>query len=541
VSPWWRDAVIYEVYLRSFADGNGDGVGDLAGLRSRLPYLRDLGVDALWITPWYPSPMADGGYDVADFRDIDPVFGTLGEAERLIAEAHQHGLRVIPDIVPNHTSDRHAWFRAALAAGPGSPERARYLFRPGRGADGAEPPNNWPSRFGGPAWRRVLEADGRPGEWYLHLYAPEQPDLNWAHPQVRAEFESILRFWFDRGIDGFRIDVAHGMVKDPALPDVAPGADQATDGNHPYRDREELQEIFRGWRAVADGYPGDRTFVAEAWVPSPARLARYVRPGRLHTAFNFNFLRTAWEPAALRPVIDDTLASLGAVGAPPTWVLSNHDVLRHVSRFGRPAQGWANGERYRILAPLDLELGRRRARAAALLLLALPGGCYVYQGEELGLAEVEDLPEEALQDPMWTQSGHTTRGRDGCRVPLPWAGAAPPFGFAPPGAADPWLPQPATWAGLTAQDQDGDPGSVLTLYRTGLRLRRAHPALGDGGLAWCDSGPEVLDFTREPGFRCVLNFSTDEISLPVGSSVLLASAELPDGRLPPDTAAWLGA
>jgi alpha-glucosidase len=541
VSPWWRDAVIYEVYLRSFADGNGDGVGDLAGLRSRLPYLRELGVDALWITPWYPSPMADGGYDVADFRDIDPVFGTLGEAERLIAEAHQHGLRVIPDIVPNHTSDRHAWFRAALAAGPGSPERARYLFRPGRGPDGAEPPNNWLSRFGGPAWRRVVEADGRPGEWYLHLYAPEQPDLNWAHPQVRAEFESILRFWFDRGIDGFRIDVAHGMVKDPDLPDVAPGADQATDGNHPYRDREELQEIFRGWRAVADSYPGDRTFVAEAWVPSPVRLARYVRPGRLHTAFNFNFLRTAWDPRALRSVIDDTLASLGAVGAPPTWVLSNHDVVRHVSRFGRPAQGWANGERYRILAPLDLELGRRRARAAALLLLALPGGCYVYQGEELGLAEVEDLPEEALQDPMWTQSGHTTRGRDGCRVPLPWAGAAPPFGFSPPGAADPWLPQPAIWAGLTAQDQAGDPGSMLTLYLTGLRLRREHPALGDGGLAWCDSGPEVLDFTREFGFRCVLNFSPDEISLPVGSSVLLASAELPDGRLPPDTAAWLGA
>jgi alpha-glucosidase len=541
VSPWWRDAVIYEVYLRSFADGNGDGVGDLAGLRSRLPYLRDLGVDALWITPWYPSPMADGGYDVADFRDIDPVFGTLGEAERLIAEAHQHGLRVIPDIVPNHTSDRHAWFRAALAAGPGSPERARYLFRPGRGADGAEPPNNWPSRFGGPAWRRVVEADGRPGEWYLHLYAPEQPDLNWANPQVHAEFDSILRFWFDRGIDGFRIDVAHGMVKDPDLPDVAPGADQATDGNHPYRDREELQEIYRGWRAVADSYPGDRTFVAEAWVPSPARLARYVRPGRLHTAFNFNFLRTAWEPGGLRAVIDDTVSSLGAVGAPPTWVLSNHDVLRHVSRFGRPAQGWANGERYRIRAPLDLELGRRRARAAALLLLALPGGCYVYQGEELGLAEVEDLPEEALRDPMWTQSGHTNRGRDGCRVPLPWSGAAPPFGFAPPGAADPWLPQPAGWAGLTAQDQDGDPGSVLTLYRTGLRLRREHPALGDGGLAWCDSGPEVLDFTREPGFRCVLNFSTDEIPLPVGWSVLLASAELPDGHLPPDTAAWLGA
>lgn len=537
-SPWWRDAVIYQVYLRSFADGDGDGIGDLAGLRGRLPHLRDLGVDALWITPWYPSPMVDGGYDVADFRDIDPVFGTLAEAEQLIVEAHRHGLAVIPDIVPNHTSDRHPWFTAALAAGPGSPERARYLFRPGRGADGSLPPNNWPSRFGGPAWRRVTEPDGRPGEWYLHLYAPEQPDLNWANPQVRAEFEDVLRFWFDRGVDGFRIDVAHGMVKHPDLPDVAPDADEATDGSHPYRDRDELQEIFRSWRAVADAYPGDRTFVAEAWVPSPVRLARYVQPGRLHTAFNFGFLRTAWEPAALRASIEETVHALGAVGAPPTWVLSNHDVPRHVSRFGRPPQGWANGERYRIRSSLDLELGRRRARAAALLLLALPGGAYIYQGEELGLAEVEDLPEAALQDPIWTQSGHTERGRDGCRVPLPWSGAAPPFGFGPPGAADPWLPQPPDWAGHTARDQQDDPISVLALYRAALRLRRELPALGDGDLSWHDSGPEVLDLSREPGFRCLLNFSRRDVPLPAGR-VLLASAVLRDGRLPPDAGVWL--
>lgn len=537
-AAWWRDAVIYQVYLHSFADGDGDGYGDLAGLRSRLSYLRDLGVDALWITPWYPSPMVDGGYDVADFRAINPLFGDLAEAEKLIAQAHEYGLRILPDIVPNHTSDQHEWFRAALAAGPGSPERARFHFRPGRGPDGSLPPNNWPSRFGGSAWQRVTEADGRPGEWYLHLYAPEQPDLNWANPEIREEFLDILRFWFDRGIDGFRIDVAHGMVKQDGLPDVAPGADEATDGSHPYRDQDELLEIFAEWRRVADAYPDDRTFVAEAWVPSTERLARYVRPGELHTAFNFNFLRTPWEPRALHAVIDDTLDALGAVGAPPTWVLSNHDVWRHVSRFGRPAKGWANGERYVGEGPVDLELGRRRARSAVMLTLALPGGCYIYQGDELGLNEVEDLPEEALRDPIWSNSGHTQRGRDGCRVPLPWSGDAQPFGFSPAGAT-PWLPQPADWAAVTAEAQDADPASMLHFYRDALRIRRELPALGDGQLTWNDADSGVLDFGREPGFRCVLNFTEQNRPLPDGARVLLASTELVGGQLPPDAAVWL--
>ena len=537
---WWRDAVIYEVYLPSFADGNGDGYGDLAGLRSRLGYLRDLGVDALWITPWYPSPMVDGAYDVADYRDINPLFGDLVEAEKLIVEAHGLGLRVIPDIVPNHTSDQHVWFQAALAAGAGSPERDRYIFRPGRGAAGELPPNNWPSRFGGSAWRRITEADGRAGEWYLHLYAPEQPDLNWNNPEVRAEFRDILRFWFDRGIDGFRIDVAHGNVKQDGLPDVAPDADEARDGSHPYRDQDGLQEIFAEWRKVADEYDGDRTFVAEAWVPSTDRLARYVRQGQLHTAFNFNFLRTAWEPKALRAVIDDTLESLSAVGAPPTWVLSNHDVVRHVSRFGRSPQGWGNGQRYVIKGPLDLELGRKRARAAAMLTQALPGGCYVYQGDELGLAEVEDLPDAALRDPIWENSGRTSRGRDGCRVPLPWSGAAAPFGFSPSGAhASTWLPQPASWAGITVADQSDEPDSMLNFYRAMLKIRKAVPALGDGALRWNESPGDVLDFSRQPGFRCVVNLSERDLPLPEDSEILLSSSGLKNAMLPPDVAVWL--
>ncbi|MER6732513.1 glycoside hydrolase family 13 protein [Streptomyces puniciscabiei] len=541
-APWWRSAVIYQVYIRSFADGNGDGVGDIAGIRSRLPYLKSLGVDALWINPWYKSPQADHGYDVADYRAIDPLFGTVAEAEQLIEEAHRHGIRIIPDMVPNHTSDRHAWFQAALAAGPGSPERERYVFRPGRGPDGALPPNDWVSSFGGPAWTRLPD-----GEWYLHLFAPQQPDLNWQHPEVRAEFESILRFWFARGVDGFRIDVAHGLIKHPELPDLPPRPAGSGSGgrgqhlDHPHWDRDEVHDIYRAWRKVADEFPGDRCFVAEAWADTPERLAAYVRADGLHTAFNFDFLMASWDPKDLRSVIDDSLAMLGAVGAPATWVLSNHDVMRHASRYGRrAARRWVANERYEPEGPLDLELGTRRARAAALLMLALPGGAYIYQGEELGLPEVEDLPDSVLQDPVWERSGHTDRGRDGCRVPIPWSGRTTPYGFSPEDAsAAPWLPQPADWAARTVAAQTGDETSMLELYRTALQRRRAHPALGDGTLTWLDAPAGVLAFRRDPGFVCVVNLSGEPYPLPDHTAVLLTSEPVEDGRLGPDQAAWL--
>jgi len=541
-TPWWREAVIYQVYIRSFADGDGDGVGDIAGLRSRLPYLRDLGAGAIWINPWYPSPMVDAGYDVADYRDIDPLFGALAEAEELIRESHEHGIRVIVDLVPNHTSDQHAWFQAALAAAPGSPERARYWFRPGRGARGELPPNDWRSRFGGSAWTRVPETNGAPAEWYLHLFAPQQPDLNWDNPEVAAEFESILRFWLDRGVDGFRIDVAHGLVKHPELPDLGGGDEEATladTPDHPHWDRDEVHEIYRGWRRVSDRYDGDRKFVAEAWVADPGRLARYVRDDGLHTAFNFDFLVCPWEAGELRRVIDATLDAHTAVGAPPTWVLSNHDVVRHVTRYGRAETGLVEKDAQRLYdSPVDPELGTRRARAAALLSLALPGGAYIYQGEELGLPEVEDIPERLLQDPSWERSGRT---RDGCRVPLPWSGDEAPFGFSPqsaPGA--PWLPQPPAWKDVTAKAQSGDPRSMLALYRAALSIRRRHPALGDGTLAWDEAAPEgALSFAREPGFRCVVNLSAQAIALPAHRELLLASAPLDGDRLPADTAVWL--
>jgi alpha-glucosidase len=540
---WWHTALIYQVYIRSFRDASGDGVGDVAGIRERLPYLRDLGVDALWITPWYPSPMADAGYDVADYRDIEPSFGTLAEAEALIADAHALDLRVILDIVPNHTSDAHVWFQQALAAAPGSPERARYIFRPGKGVEGALPPNDWQSVFGGPAWTRTTKADGTPGDWYLHLFAPEQPDLDWEHPEVRAEFESILRFWFDLGVDGFRIDVAHGLIKHPALPDLGDEDDRILAPSdrldHPHWDRNGVHEIYRSWRAVADSYDPPRVFVAEAWVRDSERLARYLRPHELHTAFNFDFLRSPWLPAELRRVIDESIAGAATVDAPPTWVLSNHDVVRHVSRYARPQahDGRHTLGEIQAAGEPDLALGARRARAAILLMLALPGSAYVYQGEELGLAEVEDLPVDALQDPTWLRSGHTERGRDGCRVPLPWAGSTPPFGFSGEGASAPWLPQPTLWAGNTAADQAGDPASMLELYRGAIGLRRERLVRGEQ-LAWLDLGPEVLAFTRGD-VTCVVNFGADPVELPSGDVLLRSDGGLDARPLPTDAAAWL--
>jgi alpha-glucosidase len=531
-ASWHHAAVVYQVYLRSFADGNGDGVGDLAGLRARLPYLAELGVDALWLNPWYVSPMVDGGYDVADYRDIDPLFGTLAEAEELIEAAHARGLEVVVDIVPNHTSDQHPWFRRALAAGPGSRERARFWFRPGRGQAGELPPTDWPSKFGGRAWTRITEPDGSPGEWYLHLYTAEQPDLNWENPEVRAEFEDILRFWLDRGADGFRIDVADCMVKDPSLPDVAglpPGA------RMPWEDQDGLHEIYRSWRRLIDSYSPDRLLVGELWMKPVTMLRPYLQGDELHTAFNFDFLAAPWDAARLRRVVAMTLTSAGA--AVP-WVLSNHDVTRHLTRYGRKDTSRQRGT---DPGPSAVELGTRRARAAVLLTLALPGSAYLYQGEELGLWEVEDIPAELIADPVWERTGHAIRGRDGCRVPLPWQADAPGLGFGPPDGARPWLPQPEGWRSLAADVQQADPDSMLALYRTALRIRKSLGSLVDDTLTWLDTPDGVLAFSRPGGFACVVNISAGPVPLPAHEEVLLASGPLHDGKLPPDTAAWLGA
>ncbi|HWJ83974.1 MAG TPA: glycoside hydrolase family 13 protein [Cellulomonas sp.] len=531
---WWRGAVIYQVYPRSFADGNGDGTGDLAGLRARLPYLRDLGVDAIWVTPWYVSPLADGGYDVADYRAIDPAFGTLEEAEEVVAEALALGIRTIIDIVPNHVSDQHAWFQAALAAGPGAPERDRFWFHPGKGEHGEVIPTGWVSDFQGNTWTRTTNPDGTPGEWYLHLFAPQQPDLNWDHPEVRAEFEDVLRFWFDRGVAGIRIDSAALLIKDATLPEYA---EHVGPGDHPHVDRDEIHDVYRSWRAVADSYEGTRVLVGEVWLQDRARFAQYLRPDEMHTAFNFDFMARPWDAKQLRESIDMTLAAHGPVGAPATWVLSNHDVTRPVTRYGREDSSFAFSAK-RFGTPTDLELGRRRARAAALLTAALPGSLYLYQGDELGLPEVEDLPREVLQDPMHFRSEGVDPGRDGCRVPLPWSGTEAPYGFSPDGAEPTWLPQPASWADLTVQAQSSDATSMLHLYRDVLAKRHAEPSLGDGPMTWLDSDDDVLAFARGD-IACVVNLGHEPATLPAHTDLLLASAPLVAGLLPHDTAVWL--
>ncbi|MBQ0982583.1 glycoside hydrolase family 13 protein [Micromonospora sp. M61] len=527
---WWRSAVVYQVYVRSFADSDGDGVGDLQGIRQRLPYLRDLGVDALWLTPFYTSPMIDGGYDVADYRDVDPMFGTLADFDAMITDAHTLDLRIIVDLVPNHTSSAHRWFTAALAAGPGSPERARYLFADGQGPHGELPPNDWESIFGGAAWTRTAD-----GQWYLHLFDPAQPDLNWRHPEVRAEFEDVLRFWLDRGVDGFRVDVAHGMIKADGLPDV--GFSTMTTGQRqvellgkgrlPYFDQDEVHEIYRAWRPILDSYPGGRMAVAEAWAETPQRLARYVGPDELHQAFSFDFLDATWTADSFRKVIDTALTESTVVGAPTTWVLSNHDKQRHVTRYGDGVEGL------------------RRARAASLLMLALPGSAYLYQGEELGLPEVLDLPDELRQDPAFLRTGES---RDGCRVPLPWSGDLAPYGFGPAGSEASWLPTPATWRALSVDAQSGVPGSTLELYRTALRIRRDHPALAvdAGGVTWLESGPDVLAFSRTAGetvLTCVVNLSGAPVLIDGYGQPLVASDTLTEQDsghlLPVDAAAWL--
>lgn len=538
-AEWWRGAVIYQIYPRSFADSDGDGIGDLPGIAARLPYLVRLGVDAVWLSPFYRSPQADAGYDVADYRAVDPLFGTLDDFDRLLRQAHAAGLRVIVDLVPNHTSDEHAWFQAAAGSRPGSPERARYVFRDGRGTDGGQPPNNWKSVFGGSAWSRV------PGDrqWFLHLFDRRQPDLDWEHPEVRAELESVLRFWLDRGVDGFRVDVAHGLVKAPGLPDwerqaAMVGGDEADGVNHgPMWDQDGVHAIYHGWRRVLDGYPGQRMMVAEAWVRPPSRLARYVRPGEMQQAFNFDYLLAPWDAPALRRVIEASLTAMEAVGAPATWVMSNHDTVRHASRLGlrrpgaRPMGIDAAGEQP------DEALGLRRARAAVLLTLALPGSAYVYQGEELGLPEHTTMAAHHRQDPAFHRTGGKEIGRDGSRVPLPWRADAPSLGFGP--GARTWLPQPDGFAPYAVDQQDGVPGSTLELYREALRLRRAH-RLGQGRLRWHEAEADVLVFDNE-GVRVAVNLGMRDAAMPAGE-VLVSSQPLETpGRLPGNAAAWIAA
>ncbi|MFD7613975.1 glycoside hydrolase family 13 protein [Streptomyces sp. NPDC059828] len=530
---WWRDAVIYQVYVRSFLDSTGDGIGDLAGVRAGLPYLKKLGVDGIWLSPFYPSPQHDHGYDVADYCDVDPVFGDLAEFGLLVADAHRLGMKVLLDIVPNHCSSEHEWFRAALASGPGSEARARFHFAEGRGPGGDVPPNNWHAMFGGPAWSRVTETDGSPGQWYLHMFTPEQPDLNWRNPETTAYFERVLRFWLDHGVDGFRIDVAAGLYKHPDLPDSSdPEADARTrDAVNPLAwNQPEVHDVWRQWRSVCEQYTlrdgRERLLVGEVSVPTAREHARYVRPDELHQAFFFDLLSAPWDAGAFRKVITEAMQDIAGTGSTVTWVLNNHDQVRTVTRYGESGTEGSG-------------LGAARARAAALLMLALPGAAYIYQGEELGLPEVVDLPDEVLTDPIFRRTGSRSRIRDGCRVPLPWSGHASPFGFTS-GAegAKPWLPQPGWFAEHATDRAVADTRSFWHLYRDGLQLRRGLPQLGEGTLRWLESAPGVLAFVRGDGLVCAVNFGTAPVPAPVSGAPLLSSGPCPNGVLPGSTAAW---
>jgi len=535
---WWRQAVVYQIYPRSFADSDGNGLGDLRGIISRIPYLAALGIDAVWLSPFYPSALADGGYDVDDYRDVDPRLGTLADFDELAAGLHARKIKVIVDIVPNHTSSRHAWFREALAAPPGSPARNRYIFRDGLGPDGGRPPSDWASVFGGPAWTRVPG-----GQWYLHLFAAEQPDLNWDNREVRDEFARTLRFWSDRGVDGFRVDVAHGLAKNLAEPlGPLPGLNHLDGtlppGSHPLWDRDEVHEIYAEWRRVFNEYDPPRVGVAEAWV-HPSRRPRYASPDGLGQAFNFDLLDANWNAGEFLRVITDSLADAQQQGSSTTWVLSNHDVVRHATRYGLPPEDARAGARKWLLTGgtsprLDRGLGLRRAWAAILLMLALPGSAYLYQGEELGLHEVPDIPEELIQDPVFSRSRGSEKGRDGCRVPLPWTAGGTSFGFGP-GAAH--LPQPAWFGPLSVEAQERDPASTLSLYRSALHWRRELQAAEN--MEWLPgTNGQVLHFMRPGGWRCLTNFGPAPVPLPAGN-VILTSVPVEGDDLPADTTAWL--
>jgi alpha-glucosidase len=534
---WWRNAVIYQVYVRSFHDADGDGVGDLSGVRARLPYLRSLGVDGLWLNPFYPSPQHDHGYDVSDYCAVHPDYGTIESFDRLVRDAHLLDLKVIIDVVPNHCSIEHPWFAEALAAGPGSRERARFHFADGQGQYGELPPNNWRSIFGGPAWQRVTEPDGSPGQWYLHTFASEQADFNWRNPDVTAHFEQVLRFWFDRGVDGLRIDVAHGLHKRDGLPDHEhAGHDEFTgDPVNPHAwNQPEVHDVWRSWRAIAEEYTErtgrERVLVGEVGVLDTEQLAQYQRPDELHQSFFFEFLRAEWNDRTLYDVIDRGLATIGGTGSAVAWVLNNHDMPRSVTRY---AGGVPGGD------PGDVELGLARARAAALLMLALPGSAYLYQGEELGLPEVTDLPEEVLADPMFHRSNGARRGRDGCRVPLPWSAAQDSFGFSPNAAAAlSWLPQPDWFAEHAVDRLLGAGDSMLHLYREAIALRHRIPALSSGEFRWLPAEPGVLAFTRGDGFACVVNCTSRPVCTPVDGALVCASDPDTGEKLPPNTAAW---
>jgi alpha-glucosidase len=528
-TPWWAESVIYQIYPRSFFDSNGDGEGDLPGITANLEHVQSLGADAIWLSPFYTSPNKDGGYDVANPRDVDPRFGNLEDARAMIVRAHQLGLRVLVDIVPNHFSDQHPWFKDALSAKAGSAERSRFHFYDGK-EDGSAP-NNWISLFGGPAWTQVKTADGS-AQYYLHLFDSSQPDLNWENQDVASDFEKTLRFWLDLGADGFRIDVAHGLAKENILIDhhdpqglsdalrldFEMSAEKRGEllASAPFFDRDGVHAVYRNWRNLFDSYDRDVMAVAEAWVHPPARATRYVRSDELHQVFNFDLLVAPFDAAFLYKCISNTLEMLKQADAPATWALSNHDTPRVASRHGAKA-----------------------SRALALFVMALPGSCYIYNGQELGLPDAE-IADKDRQDPAFFRTQGLQKGRDGARVPMPWSGDQTPFNFS---SGSPWLPIPQEWRELSVSAQESDAASTLNLYRSALKIRR-DKLVGTGEIEWVDRGETGLISFARGEFAIYLNTSSTTIKIPsVGALVLGSDAavtfENGSLTLPAASAAWL--
>ena len=568
---WWQEAVVYQVYPRSFADSNGDGIGDIKGIQGRVPHLAELGVDALWLSPHYVSPMLDAGYDVADYRNVDPIFGNLSDFQELIHTLHASGIKLLVDIVPNHTSWEHAWFKEALAHPPVNDPTvapltrhsegpwARYHLLRGR-KNGTIEPNEWPSVFGGLTWHEVPDAAGQPsGWWYLHIFDKSQPDVDWTNPEVRSEFLGHLKFWFDMGVDGFRIDVAHGLAKAEGYPDFTTPKPGDPTNHVAYWDQDPVHEIWREWREVAEQYDPPRVFVAEAWVGPAERNALYLRDDELHTGFNFPYLTAAWNGKALHRIIDDSLEGNHLVGAPTTWVLENHDVWRAATRYAPLATGEEAASLDANLdisksadwsAPRDLVIGVKRARAGIMTMLALPGTAYIYQGQELGLEEVFDIPDAMRQDPAFANTGGENLGRDGCRVPLPWDNTSATFGFN--SGSESWLPQPKRWADKTAAAQNDVASSTLNLVRNALKLRRSLAALGGitsdaQELVWDETPDDIVSFVRPArldgsAVRIVMNMGKTAYELPAGEVLLLSDSDaVVAGSLAPHSAAWLKA
>ncbi|MFT8536700.1 glycoside hydrolase family 13 protein [Bifidobacterium aquikefiri] len=599
---WWKQAVVYQIYPRSFKDSTGSGLGDIAGITSKIDYLQQLGVDCIWLSPFYPSALADGGYDVADYRNVDPKLGTMADFDDLSAAGHAHGLKIVVDIVPNHSSNLHPWFQEALIAEPNSAARQRYIFRNGRGAQGELPPTDWIGNFGGSAWTRVAD-----GQWYLHLFAKEQPDFNWDNRDVREDFIKTLRFWSDHGADGFRVDVAHGLAKDLNRTDLNDWSALATlplpiDGSHPLYDRDEVHEIFRQWRTVFDEYDPPRFAVAEAWV-NPARQYLYSSPKELGQIFNFEFAKKNWIRNEIHQAIEEGIEQAARSGSTSTWVMSNHDVIRHATRYALPQVPTKNGLYHMQAKDWVLRdgssfienraLGTRRSRAAIMLELALPGSAYVYQGEELGLFEVPDIPWNQLQDPesFGTSGAASSKGRDGCRVPLPWVGSDHPilnavdvhefsvtqdvisrfghinpkdgsgsFGFSPSKKTDgsnhvteeTHLPQPDWYAHFAADVESSDPQSMLHLYQKSLQLRHELQT-NNTSLTWLEGYDKtssihdgadgqlggVIAYKRANGWASITNFGSEPVSLPTGTVILTSTPLNDDGKLPQDATAWI--